>query len=124
MEAANTVIGQNMTIEGSLFKGEGTVRIDGNYLGELDINGTIIIGEKGFVKGNIKTAKLYISGKAEGDIFATQDVHFAPTANVKGNVQTPSFVVDEGARFSGNCEMDSRNTEKLVKLLESDLQTS
>lgn len=40
----DTVIGKNSTFEGTI-KSEGTLRIDGNFTGQIETKGNIVIGE-------------------------------------------------------------------------------
>ncbi len=49
-----------------------------------------------------------ISGTLEGNVLATGPVRFSASARVRGDVQGPSVVIDDGARFTGrlDCEFD------------------
>lgn len=102
----STVIGDGIQINGAMLRGTGGVRIDGEYVGDIEINGNIIIGETGIVKGNIRVSHALVAGKVEGNISCTSGVHLATTAKLYGNIDATALIIDEGAIFSGNCRMD------------------
>jgi cytoskeletal protein CcmA (bactofilin family) len=69
-ERVDTVVGRGTIFEGTI-NAEGTVRLDGKVQGGLNINGNLIVGEEGAVKGNIKTENAFIAGVIEGNVIAT-----------------------------------------------------
>ena len=60
------------------FKGkaqfEGTVRVDGNFEGEITIDDTLIIGETAFIKGTIIGGTIVSSGRIEGVVTANKKI--------------------------------------------------
>jgi hypothetical protein len=66
-KADTTIIGSGSKFDGTL-NTNGIVRVDGIFSGELHVEGNIIIGENGYIKGNIKSDKITIAGKVEGNI--------------------------------------------------------
>ena len=42
----------------------------------------------------------------KGNITAYQRLELQSTAQVEGDISTPLFVVEEGAVFEGNCQME------------------
>ena len=96
--------------EGSEFKGtltyNGTIRIDGNFEGEIISNGTVIIGEKAKIKADILTRICIIGGSYEGDITAKERIELLPSAVVKGNLKSPSLSIADGVVLEGQCIID------------------
>jgi len=85
---------------------KGMLRIDGRLNGTISSEkGTLIVSAGGHVEANISVAAAKINGTVNGDIHATERIEFGRTARVRGNIQTPALVVEEGAVFEGGCRM-------------------
>lgn len=97
-------IDQGSSFEGKLsFKD--TVRIDGHFSGEIASENTLVVGESGDIQANIRSKTVIISGTVVGDIEAGQRVVLHKTAQVEGNLSTPSLAIEEGAVFNGQVAM-------------------
>ena len=103
-EAITTILGKGSTFEGKLTF-EGTVRIDGRFAGEIQTNGTLIVGESAQVEANIQAAKVIIEGEVRGDVSAGESLAIQSPAKVRGNLSTPSLNIESGAFFEGQCKM-------------------
>ena len=81
------------------------LRIDGNFSGNVSsTDGTLIVSNGAQVtEAVINVAVAKINGTVEGDIKATKELVLGPTASVTGSVSAPALVIQEGARFNGNC---------------------
>ena len=101
----NTIIGDGITVEGTKITGAGSIRIDGRFIGELEIDGNLVIGETGYVKGDIKINHMLIAGKMHGNACCREGIHLASTAELNGNIETSALVIDEGAKFTGSSLM-------------------
>ncbi|MBM7614849.1 bactofilin family protein [Alkaliphilus hydrothermalis] len=106
---ATTIIGENCKFEGQL-RATGTIRIDGEFNGEMFIEGNLYIGEKGNISGNIKTSNLLVSGKIKGNVEAKEQLRISPGGSLLGDVRANTFILDENAYFEGNCKMSKSNT--------------
>lgn len=105
----STVIAKGVKVEGATLTGVGMVRIDGEFLGEMDIDGEVILGESGTFEGNIHSKSALVAGKVLGNLFVVGSVHLTSTSEINGNIEATSLVIDEGASFSGNSKMRGRN---------------
>jgi cytoskeletal protein CcmA (bactofilin family) len=98
----NSIIG-----EGSEFKGEfkinGLLRIDGKFKGTIETDGKVLIGKTGEAVTDIKASVVIIGGTVQGNIFAGERVVMLSSGQIKGNVITPSLVMEDGVIFDGNC---------------------
>jgi cytoskeletal protein CcmA (bactofilin family) len=101
--------------QGSEFEGKlsfkDTVRIDGRFSGEISSENTLIVGESGEIEATISSTNVVVSGTVIGDIKATRQIILHKTAQVEGNLETPSFVVEEGAVFNGHLSMGRGNAK-------------
>jgi cytoskeletal protein CcmA (bactofilin family) len=99
-------------IKGSV-KSSADFRIDGRIEGNIQCEGKIIIGEKGYVKGEIISKNMDISGRVEGTILVEGQLSLRSAAVVDGEITTNKLVVELGAVFNGTCHMSKKGTEKL-----------
>lgn len=85
---------------------KGMLRIDGRFTGRvLSEKGSLIVSAGGVVEANIEVASAKINGTVNGDITATGRVEFGRSARVRGNIQTPALIIEDGAIFEGSCRM-------------------
>ncbi len=98
----NSIIGEGSELKGE-FNVKGTLRIDGVFSGEIHTDGKILISKTGHIKTDIKGGDIIIGGKVEGNVYATKQVSLLKTAQLMGDIITPSLVVEEGVVFEGNC---------------------
>ncbi|NLB89344.1 MAG: polymer-forming cytoskeletal protein, partial [Syntrophomonadaceae bacterium] len=60
-------IAQGVEVVGEL-NSKGSIRIDGYLEGKINVQGDIILGEKGHVKGEVKAENMIVAGKIEGNV--------------------------------------------------------
>ncbi len=104
-----TVVGEHVFFKGE-FKSDGSVRVDGEVEGQIDIKGDLVVGDKGRIRGDALVANILVVGKVEGNIMSRGCIEITPTGYVKGGVQCKSFIVVEGGKFQGNCKMEFAET--------------
>jgi len=80
---------------------EGTVRIGGQFRGEIFTNDTLVVNPGARVDAQIEADTVIISGTVKGNIFARRKVIMHPPATFTGTVTTPSLRIDEGVVFEG-----------------------
>ncbi len=104
MSTANlNIISGETDIKGSL-KSNSDTRLAGKLEGSMEIEGTVVITENGFVNGSIHAENINVSGSMEGDLIALKKVLLTDTAKVKGTIYAERLVVEEGAIFNGECQ--------------------
>ncbi|MCA1619113.1 MAG: polymer-forming cytoskeletal protein [Acidobacteria bacterium] len=85
---------------------KGMLRIDGHFTGRVrSEKGALIVSAGGVVDANVEVASAKINGTVNGDIVATERIELGRSARVRGNLQTPALVIEEGAVFEGACRM-------------------
>lgn len=80
---------------------EGTVRIGGQFKGEIFTNDTLVVQPGAKVDAQIEADTVVISGHVRGNVFARRRVIMHPPAVFTGTVTTPSLRIDEGVVFEG-----------------------
>lgn len=91
---------------------KGMLRVDGHLSGRVTSEkGTLIVSSGGRVDADISVANAKINGVVNGDITATERIEFGRSAQVRGNIQTPTLVIEQGAIFEGGCRMTQARAE-------------
>lgn len=100
------VIEKGCEFEGKLCF-EGTMRIGGSFRGEIFTNDVLVVGEGARVQAEIEAGTVIINGEVNGNIVAKHRVEIHRPAVFRGNIVTPSLMVDEGVIFEGSSKMVS-----------------
>ena len=103
-DRAVSLIGEEISVHGTLAFGEGVVRLDGRLEGKIIGKGTLIVGEKGYVKGEVEIKNLLLCGGADGKINVAELTHITPTGKLFGKVSTWHLIIDEGGVLHGESE--------------------
>ncbi len=101
----NAFMGLGTSYQGKL-EFNGTVRIDGEFDGEIDSEGTLIVGNEARIKANIKVGQLVLNGTLEGTVKALAKVLIYKQAKLYGSIVTPILHVEEGAVLEGEISMN------------------
>jgi len=117
----NAILDRGSEFEGKLTF-EGTVRIDGKFKGEIISDANLVVGESGKVQADVKVNTITISGELQGNITAKTKVELHTPAVVRGNIQTPSLVIEEGVVFEGSCTMEKASSAAKAGKPKADLQ--
>ena len=102
--AAEALIASGVEMNGRLVVPK-SVRIDGEFAGELESASTVWVSESGSVEAPIRARSVEIRGAVVGDITATREVVIHATGRLIGDVETPSLVIARGATFNGRSKM-------------------
>ncbi|WP_232797865.1 bactofilin family protein [Salinibacter altiplanensis] len=105
----------NLVGEGTVFEGtvraNSDVRASGRIEGTLKVEGKTMIAEEGEVEGEIIATNVEIAGQVQGEIYVDERLVLKSTARVDGTIETDRLVVEEGAEFTGECEMGTTVSE-------------
>jgi len=113
VDKIDTLIGSNTKFTGKI-EAKGTIRIDGELIGDLIVEGSVILGEDGKIKGNSVCDNIFISGTLEGNIKCKNQLRITNTGKLFGDIEVKNFIVDESAVFEGACKMTDNPTSQLV----------
>ena len=101
----NALLGRGSEFEGKLTF-EGTVRIDGKFTGTIVTNDVLVIGEGAKVNAEINCGSVIVHGEINGNVKAKGSVELHHPAKMRGNLETPSLMIDKGVIFEGQCKME------------------
>ena len=98
--SAPSIISGDLTVHGSM-SASGDIQIDGKVEGDIT-SGSITIGEKALVTGDVLAEDVIVRGKIVGSIRARK-VQLCSTCHVEGDIYHQALAVETGAYFEGNC---------------------
>jgi len=101
----NALLGRGSEFEGKLTF-EGTVRIDGKFTGTIVTNDVLVIGEGAKVNAEISCGTVIVHGEINGNVKAKTAVELHHPARMRGNIETPSLMVEKGVIFEGQTKME------------------
>lgn len=125
---SNSVVGLGNGLKGDFYT-DGLLRIDGDFKGSVRGYGTLLIGEKGRVVGDIYAKYIRVGGKVKGNIYATEKVDVLNTGKLYGDLYSPKLFAEEGMIFTGFGktvsqneikEMFSQNVDNLEPVIKED----
>ncbi|MCL2404753.1 MAG: polymer-forming cytoskeletal protein [Defluviitaleaceae bacterium] len=110
LNAPNTVIGEGMSLEAVRMTGAESVRIDGIYKGNLELEGSLVLGDSGVIHGNVEASYFLVAGEITGNVKCHTQLHFASTAKITGDIEAQSLIVDEGSQVNGRYKVGQPKT--------------
>lgn len=111
--SAATVIGVGCEIYGNLSLST-PLQLDGKIEGDIVSSDCVIIGEKGWLQGNVECREIAVFGQMTGDINA-RHVHLQPSAVFSGNINTETLKIEQGAVYQGNLNMNPPTVEPAIE---------
>lgn len=105
VKQVETLIGPSVKVEGD-FVGEGDVVVEGMVTGKLKTKKNLRIGQNAQVLASVSAENALVAGLIQGNIKIREKLELTPTAKIKGDIQTKTLIINEGATFTGNCKME------------------
>jgi cytoskeletal protein CcmA (bactofilin family) len=113
----------NRIVEGTKIVGdiisESNLRIDGEIQGNVVTSSKVVIGENGWIKGNLTCQEADIEGKIEGVLSVENLLILREQAKITGDIFTSKLHIEEGAFFLGTCKMAGSSASLKTSLSES-----
>lgn len=101
---AGALLGRGSRFEGKLTF-EGTVEIEGQFVGDIISRGHLTVGKDAKVEGTIQVQSAVFSGEVGGSITTAGALELKSTARVTGDLNVETLVVEKGAFFEGTVKM-------------------
>ena len=110
-DANMTNLTTDVDIKGTI-KFDKVLKIEGKFEGEMVTNeGELIVGKTGAVKANVKVKNATIEGRLDGNVFAAEKVELKQKAQLIGDLQARTLVIEEGVVFVGQCNVNPNGTK-------------
>jgi len=102
---SDLLLGRGARFEGKLTF-EGTVRIDATFIGSIVTNDVLVVGEAARIDADITCGTIIVHGEVNGNIQAKTGVEIHRAGKVRGDLETPSLMIERGALFQGASRME------------------
>src|SRR5476651_368193 len=100
VEQKSTILGRDDTLSGRLqLKGGG--QLLGNFSGQVECDGDLLIGSEAHVEADIRTVRVTIAGFVRGNIVAASRLKITSTGRLEGDAKVGALVVQEGGVHHG-----------------------
>lgn len=109
--AAETVVGPSVKIQGDL-NSEGNIRIEGAVMGKVATTQSVHVGEAAVIQADMQAGNAIIAGQVQGNIKVSGNLILQGTAKVHGDIACAILRVEDGALFSGKCNMKGAAVDK------------
>lgn len=117
-----SIISEGVEIKGDITS-QSSIRLDGKVEGRIESKGDLIVGEKGYIKGEIKVTNLMLAGKIEGNTAALGRFEITSTGKMYGDLTCNLLTIEEGGYLDGTSKMfrdkDKVDLEKTKTLKKS-----
>ena len=100
----HTMIGADAELEGHITL-EGGLIVYGKVKGDVTTKGPVRIARSAEVLGNITASDIQIGGVVQGNIKVDDRIVLGNQSTVKGDMIYRRLYIEEGAKFSGKCEL-------------------
>ena len=102
---AQCTIGPGIVVNGRI-TGEATVSVSGRVEGTISLEDELIVEPDGVVVSDVEAESVTVKGTFEGTLSARDTIRLCEGCAVTGDVRAPRVIIEEGARFKGNIDMD------------------
>jgi cytoskeletal protein CcmA (bactofilin family) len=106
-----TLIGENITIEGTVHAKEDIV-VEGRIKGTIEAKShRITVGPKGHIEAEIDAEDVVISGKMVGNIVAHNKVRITREADFSGSILAKRIAIEDGANIKATIELEKQERQ-------------
>lgn len=102
---AQCTIGSGIVITGRV-TGEATVSVSGRVEGTISLEDELIVEPDGVVVSDVEAESVTVMGTFEGTLNARDTIRLVAGCFVQGEIRAPRVIIEEGARFKGEIDMD------------------
>lgn len=104
---ANSLVGEDLTIEGDIRTHGGSVHIQGRIVGDVSAE-IIIVQMSGSATGAMSATKIAIEGIHTGSL-KCDDLKLASSSRVHADVVSRVMTAESGAKIKGQIDITGRN---------------
>ncbi len=108
-----TLIGESTHVTGNIIS-SGSIKIAGEFTGDIETKGDIIISQTGSVKGNIICDNITVGGMQRGNVKSNGLLHITAAGKVMGDIETINLIVEDGGIINGKCIMTLDEIKRII----------
>jgi cytoskeletal protein CcmA (bactofilin family) len=105
-------VGEKLSIKGEIV-GEGDLELAGRFEGVVNVQGTVVIGDRAEVDADITASTIVVGGKVRGNLSAAGRVEILPQGVLTGNLKGGSVAAADGASVKGEIVVERPGKGKL-----------
>ncbi|RPJ59011.1 MAG: polymer-forming cytoskeletal protein [Acidobacteria bacterium] len=106
------IIGSSILIKGDV-SGEEDLVVQGQVEGRIELRQhNVTVGKNGRVKADIWGKIISVEGEVIGNIYGEEKIVIRSSGVLHGNITAPRVTLEDGSKFKGSIDMDSRQAEK------------
>ncbi len=83
----------------------GNVRVEGTIQGEIETSATLYVVAKARIEGKVRARSMMLAGEVEGEVSCSDRLEILPGGSARGEIETASLVVHEGAFIDSRFQM-------------------
>lgn len=106
---AETVVGPSVKIQGDL-NSEGNIKIEGQVAGKVKTSQGVFAIQGSKIAADILAGNAVIGGEVQGNLKITGHLILQSTAKISGDIACQILRVEDGAQFTGKCNMGGTTT--------------
>jgi cytoskeletal protein CcmA (bactofilin family) len=116
----NTVIGKQITIEGTV-RGKEDLLVEGSVKGSIELAGNhLTVGLNGQVEADIQAENVTIRGHVMGNVDALAKVSITKEADFNGEIHAKSISIEDGAYLKAVIELEKEPEMKSIRPVKLD----
>ena len=100
----HTMVGADATLEGNINLDGGLI-VYGKIKGDVKTKGPVRIAKTAEIVGNIMASDIQIGGIVKGNITVVDRIVLGNQSTVNGDMVYRRLYIEEGAKFSGRCDL-------------------
>lgn len=109
-KSPSTLLGKEIRFKGELH-GSGSVQIEGEFDGTINLKEEIVILKAGIVRANIEADKITVKGKLEGNATARDKIVIEAGGDMIGDISSRQVIIQEKAFYKGFIKMPTGKEE-------------
>ena len=98
------ILGRSCLIRGDLVA-EGAFRIDGTVEGSVESQASVVVGEGGIVRGDVRGVDVVVAGQIHGNVTCTGHLEILAKGVIEGDLAAKSMRLETGGIFRGTSHM-------------------
>lgn len=102
---SKNILNSDVELKGTL-KFAGELTFDGKLDGDINSEGTLMLGDNANIKGTIDVGSVIVRGKITGNIIAKEKIDIKAKTELFGDVRSGKLVIEEGVTFVGKSEVN------------------
>ena len=103
-----SVIDRHSEFDGT-YSTDRDLRIEGRAKGKLSCHGTLHVAQGATVDAEIEAEEVVVAGVLEGTVNCRSRLQIMPSGELRGQISTPSLIINEGARYEGQMAMPTHS---------------